>query len=352
MPRFDTVVEAAKYMAPTDTLSFVIIALFFIFLVTVFVGGNYFSAFMEKRQRREHFFRIAETHGLTKDEATFLWKIAHEKGSDPMLMLEYKAPFEKAVDFYIDRHKEASEKMIMAIRKKLGYVNLPAFVPLYLSKDIDLYQGGKMRLDGTRIVDVMLHDKDERFMYWLLHDIKNLNGLKNNHEVQVTFLRDGDAIYTFNAPVEEVLEERGRKILKLPHTYELHRNQRRELSRVQCDLPAWLSVEEWTEESVPQNWFEGKLLDISASGVKFQLSPVHESAVELFNNDEVVLRFDFEGTEVMAKGKIMSIKRVDKETFYGIKFTEIDDRAKDKIYNFVLDEQKKLAQFIRLQKDI
>lgn len=351
MPRFDTVVEAAKYMAPTDTLSFVIIFLFFVFLIAIFVGGHFFSKLMAQKQLKDHFFRLAEERGLDPDQSEMLWKMSREKESDAALMLEYKAPFEKAVDHYVHVHEDADERYIARMRKKLGYDKMPSFVPLMHSKDIDLYQGAKMKLAPGRIADAILHDKDERFMYWLLHDVESPRGITASNIVRVTFLRDGDAIYNFEAPVQAVLEDRGRVVVKLPHTRELHRNQRRELSRVECSCPAALSLETSEASENISEWIEGVLADISASGAKWQ-PQTPKSADDLQVDRQLIVRIGLEDQVLFARAKVASIKRSEHERYYGLQFVDLPDEQKDAIYNYVLNQQKKFAQLLHFQKEI
>lgn len=351
MPRFDTVVEAAKYMAPTDTLSFVIIFLFFAFLVAVFVGGSFLSKMMHHKHLKEHFFRLAEERGLAQDQAELLWQMSREKESDAVLMLEYKAPFEKAVDFYVQQHDDADEKFIAKMRKKLGYDKMPTFVPLMHSKDIELYQGGKVKLGPGRIADVILHDKDERYMYWLLHDVENPRGIAASSLVRITFLRDGDAIYNFEAPVLEVLEDRGRAVVKLAHTRELNRNQRRELSRVECSCPAALSLKVPDETQEPAAWIEGLFADISASGAKWH-PQLLQSADALQVDQQVTVRIQLEEEILLVRAKIASIKRAEQGKYYGLQFMDLPDEQKDTIYNYVLNQQKKFAQLLHFQKEI
>ncbi len=351
MPKFDTMIEASKYMTPTDSLSYIIISLFFASLVIVFVGGNMFSKFMTRKHLKEHFFRLAQEDGLSAKDAELLWKMSLEKETDAILLLKYKASFEKAVDHYISNHEHGDDKSIDAIRKKLGYADLPAFMPIFYSKDIDLYQSGKIKLGKERYGDAVLHDKDEKYMYWILKDVENPRGMDAAKTARVLFVRDDDAVYAFESPVEAMFEERGKTVLKLPHTFELHRDQQREISRVPYDSPAHISAERWEEEGrLPSVWQEGRLTDVNAFSVGFRLESVPK--FDLQKEQEVTLRFVIEEEEMLARAKIFSIKRIGKTKQYGLRFVNPTETFRDIIFRFVLDEQKKHAKILRLQQQL
>lgn len=359
MPRYDTMVEAAKYMTPTDSLTYVIIVLFFVTMAVIFIGGNYVSRYLAKKQIKEHFFRLAYERELSETEAALMWDIGRSRDSEAALMFEYKAPFEKSVDRYVADHGEEDEKRIGTIRKKLGYTNLPSFIPLFFSKDIELYQGGRMKFEGQQSAEVMLFDKDEKYMYWLLHNEEKPVQASRGQPVHMTFLREGDAIYHFDSVVDAMLDDRGRAVVRLPHTYEMQRNQRRELSRVACECKAQILLQELPDLDAQEEeqsealllWHDGLLTDISASGAKFELHPSEEEAVDARIDQAVTVRFALGAQEIVAPAKVASIKRQDDAKQYGLQFVDLENAVSENIYNFVLAEQKKFAQLMRFQRE-
>lgn len=337
-------------MTPTDSLSVLIIVIFFIAAITIFGGGMLFNRLLQRRQLRDRFFSFAQERGLSTGETGILWDYSNKTEVDPMLILEFKSPFEKVVDLYVKTDGNADEKLVQTMRKKLGFNNNFYFIPLSLTKDIELYQSAKVAIDGRRVVDAALYDKDEKYMHWLLLDIEHASIVPEKSRIKITFLREGDAIYAFGSQIERIIQDRHKTIIKIPHTFELTRNQRRELSRASTDMPAFIGVAKETEGDAEIIWYSGRIVDISAMGAKFRIPPEMNEEYKIKLNEELEIKFEADKNQITSKAKIVSVGEEETATYIGLEFLDMKDALQGQIFKYVLNEQKKLVQFVRSQK--
>ncbi|WP_457678096.1 flagellar brake protein [Thermovibrio sp.] len=314
-------------------LIIVIIVLFFILIGLV-------REYLKKKNLKSSFFKEALERGLTEKEAEILWEYSIKMGRDPFLTLEFKAPFEKVVDLYLKEAPDADENLVQDMRMKLGFDYLPYFVPLVSTKDIELFQPAKLYLLDKSRFEVALFDKDERFMYWAIIDKKTPPDI-TGQKITISFIRKGDGIYKFEGVVREVLFDNGKMVLKVPHTFELTRYQRREYARVEVEIPASLGTYNKEEDKV--EWFNGEIVDISAGGAKVCI-PHEEGLKELAPTTELILKFKIENRSFTLKGTVVNTYPRRHATCYGVKFEEIKPEEQRAIQEFVKKEQKKLAQ--------
>jgi len=318
-------------------LLFILILLgFILFFILVALVREY----LRKSNFRKSFFKEALERGLTEEEAEILWKYSLKLGRDPFLALEFKAPFERVVDLYLNEEPSPNEKLIQDMREKLGFDFVPYFVPLVSTKDIELFQPAKITLEDNSRYDVALFDKDERYMYWAIIEgsiPKDITGQK----VTVTFVRKGDGIYKFESNVERTFIDNGKLILQMPHTFEHTRYQRRDYARVEVELPAEVGI--YNKEENRTDWIRGELVDISAGGAKVCI-PLQSLERELPPTTEVTLKFELAGKPFSLKASVVNVYPRRRSTCYGVKFEKIKTEEQKAIHDFVKNEQKKLAQ--------
>jgi len=326
--------------AKTETI--LVFVLIITGLILFFILAGLVREYLKRKRLQHSFFKEALERGLTEKEAWILWKYSLELGRDPFLSLEFKAPFEKIVDLYLTKDPHPDENLVQEMRVKLGFDYVPYFVPIVSTKDIDIFQTGKLHLPNDGTVEVALIDKDERFMFWAIIEterpvpVEELRGKK----VSISFIRKGDGIYKFEAPVEEVSREGDKVVLKLPHTFELTRYQRREYARVEVEVPALVGVR---TESGEVRWHRGEIVDISAGGAKVCIS-LNELEKEFQPGAEVILKFTLAGREFKPRSTVVNVYPRRHSTCYGVKFENLTTEEQKAIHDFVKKEQKKLAQ--------
>jgi c-di-GMP-binding flagellar brake protein YcgR len=326
-----------RFPEPTVTTILIFVLLLVCFILILMLLGL-LRSYIRMKKMKEYFFRETMERGLTEEETEILWKYSLKLGRDPFLTLEFKAPFEKVVDLYLRTDPNPKEKLIQEMRVKLGFDYVPYFVPLVSTKDIELFQPARLYTPEGGGVDVSLFDKDERFMYWAVVDKKRLPNVKGER-VSISFIRKGDGIYKVEEEVTDVFKDSGRQVLKIPHTFELMRFQRREHARVEVEFPAQMGVV--SDEGI--RWIEASIVDISAGGAKVCVSKEVFSE-QLKDMSEIILKFDIEGRNFEIRSKVVNFYHRRKHNCYGVKFEDIKSDEQKFIYDFVKKEQQKLAQ--------
>ncbi len=324
--------------AGADTVIVFILILAVLILSLILIG--LLREYLKTKKLREYFFKEAYERGLSEKEAQILWEYSIKLGRDPFLALEFKAPFEKVVDLYLKTDPEADEKLIQDMRSKLGFDYVPYFVPLVSTKDIELFQPAKLYTQTKESFEIALFDKDEKFMYWAVIDKKRIPNL-TGQKVTISFVRKGDGIYKFEGVVEEVFVDNGKTVLKIPHTFELTRYQRREYTRVEVEIPVKIGVQ--LNEEV--KWLKGEIVDISAGGAKVCIS-LSDYQTELQPMTSLTLSFILAGKQLNLKATVVNVYPRRHATCYGVKFEKIKPEEQKFIHDFVKKEQQKLAQLM------
>jgi len=345
LDRFEAVKLATRYWHGDEQTSMVVIILFIVAFIGLFAGAFFLQRHLREKTAKAFFVKYAKNKNLTDKEIEILWKYARKMERDPMLVLEFKAPFEKVMDLYIKTDPNADEKLVQEIRKKLDFVVHSPYIPLITTKDIELFQNGRMIFSDNKAVNVALYDKDERYMYWLVVENDLPRNVAPGEEVKVVFVRNDDGIYTISLPIAEIIEEDGKTLIKLPHTFELHRTQRREFPRIRLDEAATV---EFKPPGSPQPLrIEGRLRDISAGGGRVCFDRPMDELRKLKYGDIVTLQTTLNDHTFTLRLKILEKDLHAKESCIRGIFVDIDDETKEKIMEFVQHELLKIAQLKR-----
>jgi len=332
---FDTFIEATRYLfrgpSPQEILLLIIVLGSLIVVVSL---PFLYSRIKEKQRLQEAFFRRAKDFDLTEEEARVLWKYVKNTVLNPNLVFENKAVFEKVVDRIVQNGNPNEIKLISGIRMKLRFSSLPWFIPLTSTRDIEVYQTGILVV-GNRKVDAYVYDKDEEFLYIaLLEPVP----VKKGERVSFFFIRENDARYTFEAPVEKVFNEGGRTVIAVRHTSNLKRIQLRESVRWKVKLPAKFTVLKESGEEVNG---EGILEDISVKGARV----CFEGKLDVKEGDRILLDFTLGNyTFKNLLGTVVHKIVYEKRTCLGVKFEELSRKEEKVIEQFILEEQKKLLR--------
>ncbi|WP_029521857.1 PilZ domain-containing protein [Persephonella sp. KM09-Lau-8] len=337
---FRTTIEHVNLIAVFIVILIFVLIAFFLFF------WEKFEEFISQRYMKRLFFRNGEAYGLTRKELEILWEYSHKTHKDPFLVLEYKAPFEKVVQAYIENNPDFDEKLIKNMRKKLGFDKIPPFMPLISTKDIDLFQTGNL-LYQNRTFPVALYDKDEKYMYWYLIDQKPPFPFKEGDNVKIKFIREDDAIYLIDGRIEEIFEEDGKYIIKIPHTFKFLQIQRRKDFRVKKEIPLILETYDINGNKVKK---EFKTTDISIDGIGFCI-PIKEARNLKMNiGAEINLVLEFEDVQIPVQAVIKNIREIGKNICYGAEFKDLKGENKNFIIKFVQAEQQKLLKEYRRLK--
>ncbi|MEJ5172919.1 MAG: PilZ domain-containing protein [Hydrogenothermaceae bacterium] len=331
---------AMEKLSQIDLGAIILLIILIILLIVAILATNYFSKRFKEKYKYIEFEKFSKEKELSEKQYKILWDYSLKLGRDPFLAIEFKSPFEKVIDLYIKENPDFDEELIKDMRKKLGFDYVPYFVPITTTKDIDLFQGGILRVGENRIIRVALYDKDERYMYWVVTDEITMLPANPGDIVKINFVRKGDAAYIIEVPIEEVLNESGKLIIKAHHTFELIRVQRREYPRVETDLDCIVG-KEIEEKTV---WLEGKIVDISPSGSRVCIPPEKKSALNLKIGDRVYIQFDILNKSILQKSEIVNIYEKQKTLCYGVRFIDIKESTQRDIFDYVKRQQQALAK--------
>ncbi len=313
----------------------------FLFIVLIIFLTVKIKEYLHERYRKRLFIDSALSLGLTEKEAEILWEYAQEIERDPFLVLEYKAPFEKVVQRYIEENPDFDETLIRSMRHKLEFDEVPEGLPLISTKDIELFQTGNLIAGKGKIFPVALYDKDEKYTYWYLIDLKPPFPFKKGDKVRIRFLRTNDGMYTFEGTVEDIIEEDGKYIVKIPHTFKLERIQRRKEVRVKINKPVEVK---YRDKNSKEHTIYTKLVDISAQGAKFCIRKSEAKEYNLKIAMDLTLSFELEGERIVAEAVLKNITEEGDNECYGVQFQNLDKNAQNTILKFIQKEQHRMLK--------
>ena len=345
MPTREEIVQYVKWGAPSASeLLLALLAIFIPFALVI--GYFYVKEKLKEIKRKELFFNYAQRKGLTKEEVDIIWKYSQILPLDPYLVIDYKIPFEKVMDYYLEHDPNPNPELVTHLRNKLGLTTLPPYVPLSTTKDIELFQAGELYFeDVSETIPVGLIDKDEFYMYWATN--KKHPRLKSGEKVNIKFLRKKDGYYYLNnLTIKDVIDEGFHLVLKIPHTRKFERVQFREYIRVEAELNCKISEPLKNESlSSPEKvkWHSTKTRDISGGGVLVCFSIGKEDIPKYNIGDKVYLEIDLEGDTIFAVGQIKRILEKQTSICYGIQFIDISEKHRKKIISFVNDYIRKVS---------
>ncbi|MBX0311938.1 MAG: PilZ domain-containing protein [Sulfurihydrogenibium sp.] len=329
-----------------NAIVFLLFLILIIILAVLFL--NNLSKKLKAKYQYSEFVKYAKEKELSDEQISILWNYSKKMGRDPFLALEFKSPFEKVIDLYIKDNPNFDENLIKGMREKLGFDVIPSFVPITVTKDIDLFQEGRIKLEDGRSFNVILYDKDELYMYWAITD-KNIPNLNVGDRVKISFTRKSDGAYIIEGQIEDILKESGTVILKIPHTFEILRTQRREYPRVDTDIEAVLGKKIKEDDKEIIKWYIGRILDISPSGARFCVNIEEKNILNLRIGDEIILTFTLEEKDFQLTGEVVNIYEKQKIICYGIKFKEIKESVQKDIFSYVRKEQQKMLNLYKKQ---
>lgn len=331
---------AMDRMSKIDLNSIILILAIIIFLIISFLIIGFLSKKFRSKYKYLEFEKFSREKELSEKQYRILWEYSLKLDRDPFLSLEFKSPFEKIIDLYIKENQDFDENLIKDMRRKLGFDYVPYFVPLTTTKDIDLFQGGVLKLQGGKVFRIALYDKDEMFLYWVITDdvVDIPAGISDS--VKINFVRKGDAAYILDANIEDIIRENGKIIIKIPHTFELIRIQRREYPRVETDLDC-LVGKDIEGKTV---FVEAKIVDISPSGLRFCVPSEIRSSFDIRIGINVYVQFEILNKKILQKSEIVNIYERQKTVCYGVKFIDIKEDVQRDIFNYVKKQQLNLAK--------
>ncbi|RMD47149.1 MAG: PilZ domain-containing protein [Aquificota bacterium] len=341
--RAKTAIESFKSATGVSVeVLFIILGIIVLFVL----GFIIFKLTFGESGHRKKFFSAAKHKGINEEEANFLYSLAHKLNKDPFLVLKFKSSFEKIIHHYVNSVEEYNEELLKTLRKKLGFDKVPKFSPLTTTKDIDILQKARITiLKNMLVLEGILSDKDEKYMYWHLIDIDRIHPEFLDSDVEVMFIREDDAIYKFESRVDAIYMDNGKVILKVPHVLQLSRIQRRRHARVNVSLAGKLGFLELLEGNIEKmRWIDGEVVNLSAGGIKFCVNKDVQFPEK--NIKEIVAKFKLENITITGKVKIVRENIEGEMKCLGLQFTEISSKYEELIHDFVRKKQIEMKKIM------
>ena len=338
---WDTLIEASRYMfkGPTGRE----IALFLLILgitLTVISIPYLWGKVSRMREVERAFFQRGRSLGLTEEEVRLLWTYAKKFPYDPQMIYENKTLFERVVSRIVHENL-GGVRLIPSIRAKLRFDTLPWFIPLTNTRDIDLYQTGKIDVDGV-YVDAAVWDKTETELHVVVLGPLP-RAVRVGERIKFHFIRENEGRYSFESTVKDKYMEGDRLVLVLEHTEHLHRVQLRESLRWKVNVPVEFAVlKDVTEEEVKRaDLMTGRIEDISTKGVRI----CTENLIRPKEGEYVLMNFSL-GNHRFENivGQIVNVRVLQTQTCMGIKFLKISRQEERVIDRYIMDEQRKLIK--------
>ncbi len=319
-------------------LAFIVVAVLVFLILKNLLGGD---------SEKKKFIKLAQSKGLTEEEANFLYSIASKLKKDPSLVLKFKPAFEKVIHHYVNSVEEYNEELIRRIREKLKFNRVPRFSPLITTKDIEPLQKARITILKNMLpLEAILHDKDEKYMYWHLSDIDRIHPEFLDSDVEITFIRYDDGIYQFESRVDAIYMEQGKVILKVPHVLEMRRIQRRKHARVPVSIPVKIGILKVYENNLEKiHWIDGEILNISAGGLKVCIGKDQKIDIDK-TVKEISVKFKLENVTITGKVKIVRETSEGEVRCYGMKFTELSSKYEEIIHDFVRKKQIEMKKIM------
>lgn len=170
--------------------------------------------------------------------------------------------------------------------------------------------------------------------------------------INVYFWRKGDARYVFDTVVEDQAIYIGKPVLKLKHSNQLVRTQKRKAIRAKCTIDGNLFIikEKVKDYSTieTQNGYKCKIEDISESGALVRIGG------KGVPNVQIKLQFTINNMLIIMFGEIRTVEFNDKlnQSLLHFECTHIDTVMKNEIlkyvYNILPDEEKEILAALTL----
>ena len=344
---WDTLVEASRYMFRGPSGREVLIFLFVLGITVAIITVPYlWTKISRLKEIRRAFFIRGRSLGLDGEEIRLLWEYARDFPYDPQMVYDNKHLFERVVTRIV--HTDlGGVRLIPSIRAKLRFDTVPWFIPITNTRDLDLYQTGKLAVDGE-FVDAAVWDKTETELHIVVLGALP-SPIRVGDSVKFHFIRENEGRYTFESTVKDKYTEGDRLVLVLEHTEALHRLQLRESLRWKVSVPVEFAlIEDAAKVSLDETSFiQGLIEDISTKGVRV----CTEVGINPKEGGYILMRFSIEGHEFdNTLGEIVNVRRPGSRVCMGIKFLKISRQEERVIDRFILEEQRKLIKAYKVGK--
>ncbi|MGC8677662.1 MAG: flagellar brake protein [Hydrogenobaculum sp.] len=320
-------------------------------VIFLFFLVPYLIVEIKKRNKiKEEFFKKAKEYGLSDLEAELLWNYSSDHRWNIALVFNNKKVFEIVASKILKKDMTYS-KLIDEMRPKLGFDRIPWFLPISTTKDIELYQSGKILFNG-RQYDGVVWDKDEKYIYLALYNI-NKSPIKIGDVITFSFIIQDYVQISFNLKIIGISEDSGRILYKVEHSDKVVRVPIIDAVRIELSLKAHIYIptaeelevyekEQILPEPEEDKFIEGVIKDLSIGGTRFCTS------VFLSDLQKVFVKFRIYDKDLIIFGTIRNKFDTVDHFCYGIKFENITKEQEEDIRSYIIEQQRLLVKSYKL----
>ncbi len=341
---WDTLIEASRHFRGPSTQEILLFLVILALVLAVITIPYLWSRIAHAREVEKAFFLRGKALGLSDKEVALLWKHMKDYPYDPQMVFDNKPLFEKIVTKIVNEDIEGVN-LIPSIRSKLRFDTVPWFIPITNTRDIDLYQTGKLVVDNT-YVDAAVWDKTETELHVVV-----LGPLPRavhvGERVRFHFIRENEGRYSFESTVIDKYNDGDKVVLVLEHTDQINRIQLRESIRWKVNLPVEFAlIDDFTEEAMKDiTPVLGRIEDISVKGVRI----CTEEPITPVQGKYVLMNFAIgEHKFENLIGQIVNVISKKSSVCMGIKFLKLSRQEEKIIDKFILDEQRRLIKMYKV----
>ncbi|MGC8649783.1 MAG: flagellar brake protein [Hydrogenobaculum sp.] len=339
------------WYSSSNTTNIIIVLLMLLTVIFLFFLVPYLIVEIKKRNKiKEEFFKKAKEYGLTDLEAELLWRYSSDYRWNIALVFNNKKVFEIVASKILNNDTSFAD-IINQIRHKLGFDHVPWFLPISTTKDIELYQSGKI-LFNERQYDAVVWDKDEKYIYLALYNI-NKSPIKIGDVITFSFITQDYVQTSFSSKVVGISEDSGRILYKVEHSDKVVRVPIRDAVRIELSLKAYIYIptaeelevyekEQILPEPEEDKFIEGVIKDLSIGGTRFCTS------VSLSDLQKVFVKFRIYDKDLIIFGTIRNKFDAVDHFCYGIKFENITKEQEEDIRSYIIEQQRLLVKSYKL----
>jgi len=340
------------WYSSSNTTNIIIVLWMLLTVIFLFFLIPYTIAEAKKRAKlKQDFFKKAkEEYGLSDEEADVLWKYSKDYRWNISLVFNNKKVFE-IIASKILKKDSSYTAIINQMRHKLGFEKVPWFLPISTTKDIELYQNGKI-IFNERQYEAVVWDNDEKYIYLALYNLE-ASPIKPGDTITFSFTTQDYVQNSFTSKVVEISKDAGKILYKVEHSNHVVRTPIRDAIRIEISLKAYLYIptseeletyknEKILPEPEEDKLIEGMIKDLSVGGVRFCTS----FSLEEFQN--VFVLFNIYEKDLMIFGVVKNKFDALDHYCYGIKFEELSKEQEEEIRSYVVEQQRLLIKSYKL----
>lgn len=347
---------SAVHIALVFAAGMVVAALIFL----IVYGVRSFRNKAEQAVKSQNLFLEAEDRlGLSMEEREKLTELlSYQNVMEPHTIFQSLPLFEQAVEAEVNRllknglqpHADSpEEKVLSALRKKLGFSHLSLEHPLVSTRNISVGQTGSIfGKEGNRPLfnKVSVVDNNS-FFFTIQYNVEKEDHYRIGPQAALRFVfaRQSDGLYGALLRVANAKEP---GTIDFFHTTDLRRNQLRQHVRIETNLPLrfrLLSTKDPDKSEIQRGHLvTARMSDISGGGLSF----LYEQSLRL--GDLISISFDLPGKPFAGiTGKIVHLSLREGKGVqwirHHIQFVSVEQRKREAIIKYVFEKERQASQW-------